>query len=205
MTTADHVLTAIGKTLLKTPAVYRYTELLPRTFLATTGIRSWSHEYIFSKEPVRRMIIAMVTNQAYLGTNRTKHFHYQKFNLSQIVVYRNGQPIVGTPVLTTFNHRIYFNTLEALDFLDKGGHGITLENYPNHFVLAFDLTSTQEASHDSIHPELTNCSISVQLTFDGALATNVETLFLAEKSSTFYVNSERKVTKNSIITYLTDG
>ena len=62
MTRADQVLTAIEKTLLKTPAVYHYTEVLPRTFLATTGIRSWSHEDIFSKEPVRRMIIAMATN-----------------------------------------------------------------------------------------------------------------------------------------------
>ena len=205
MTIADHVWTAIEKTLRKTPAVYRYTEVLPRTFLATTGIRSWSHEDIFSKEPVRRMIIAMETNQAYLGTNRTNPFHYQNFNLSQIVVYRNGQHIVVTPVSTTFNHRIYFYTLEALDFLDKDGHGITLENYPNHFIRAFDLTSTKESSHDFIRPELTNCSISVQLRFDGALAANVEILFLGEKSSTFYVNSERRVTKNSIITYPTDG
>ena len=82
--------------------------------------------------------------------------------------------LVGIPVSTTFNHRIYFNTLEDLDFLDKGVHGSTLDNYPNHFILAFDLTSTQEASHDFIHPELTNCSNSVQLTFDGALADNVE-------------------------------
>ena len=205
ITIADHVLTAIEKTLLKTPAVYRYTEVLSRTFLATTGIISWSHEDIFSKEPVRRVVIATATNQAYLGTNRTNPFHYQKFNLSQIVVYRNGQPIVGTPVSTTFNYRLYFNTLEVLDFLDKGGHGITLDDYPNHFNVAFDLTSTQEASHDFIHPELTNCSISVQLTFDGALAANVEILFLGERSSTFYVNSERKVRKNSIITYPTDG
>ena len=161
MTIADHVLTAIEKTLLMTPAVYRYTEVLPRTFLATTGKRSWSHEDIFLKEPVRRMIIVMATNQAYLRTNRTNPFHYQKFNLSQIVVYRNGQPIVGTPVSKTFNHCIYFITLEALDFLDKGGHGKTLEIYPNHFILAFDWTSTQEASHDFIHPEHTNCSISV--------------------------------------------
>ena len=88
------------------------------------------------------MIIAMATNQAYLGTNCTNPFHYLKFNLSQIVVYRNGQLIVGTLVSTTFNHRIYFNTLETLDFLDKGGHGITLDNYPNHFILVFNLTST---------------------------------------------------------------
>ena len=63
----------------------------------------------------------MATNQGYLGINRTNPFHYQKFNLSQIVVYRNGQPIIGTPVSTTFNLRIYLNTLEARDFLTKLG------------------------------------------------------------------------------------
>ena len=79
MTIADHVLTAIEKTLLKTTAVHRYTEVFPRTFLATTGIRSWSKWDIFSKELLRRKIITMAINQAYLGTNRTNLFHYQKF------------------------------------------------------------------------------------------------------------------------------
>ena len=145
----------------------------------------------------------MATNQAYLGTNSTNPFHYQKFNLSQIFVYRNSQPIVGTQQL--FNHHIYINTLEALDFLDKDWHDITLDNYPNHFIVAFDLTSTPETSHDFIHPELTKCPILVPLIFDGALAANVEILFLGERSSRFCVNSEQKVTQNSIITYPTNG
>ena len=37
MTVADHVLTAIEKSLLKTPDVYRYAEVLQRICLATTG------------------------------------------------------------------------------------------------------------------------------------------------------------------------
>ena len=102
MTVADLVLAAIDIILLKTPAVYRYTKVLARTSLATTGIKSWSHDDIFSKEPVRRMVIAIATNQAYLGTNCTNPFHCHKLNLSQIVVYRNGRPIVETPVSTNF-------------------------------------------------------------------------------------------------------
>ena len=121
------------------------------------------------------------------------------------MIYRNRLPVVGTPISTTSDQRVYFNTLEALDFLDKGGHGIPLADYPNHFILAFDLTSTQEASHDFIHPELTNCSISVELSFGTPLGDNVEILFLGERNSTFYFNSERKVTKNSVITYLVHG
>ena len=199
MTVTDHVLSAIEKTLLKTPAVYRYTEVLPRTFLALDGIRSWSQEDIFSKEPVRRMIIAMSTNQSYLGTNRTNPFHYQKFNLNEIVIYRNGLLVVGTPISTTSDKRVYFNTLEALDFLDKGDHGIPLADYPNHFILAFDLTSTQEASHDFIHPELTICSISVDLTFGTPLGDNVEILFLWERSSTFMLTLNETLQKTRLL------
>ena len=132
-------------------AIQKYCHQL---FLAPTGKKSWSHEDNFSKERVRCMIIAMATNQAYLRINRTNPFHYQKFNLSQFVVYRNGQPIDGTSDSTTLNHHIYFNTLEALNFLDKVGHGIPLDDYTNHLILAFDLTATQQASHDFIHPEL---------------------------------------------------
>ena len=91
-----------------------------------------------------------------------------------------------------FNHRIYFNTLEALAFLDKCGHGINLDNYPNRFVLVIDLTSTQESSHVFIHLELTNCSISGQLKFDGALAANVEILFLVKEAQNFMlIRNER--------------
>ena len=176
MTVPDFVLSSIEKTLLKTPAIYNYIEVLPRTFLATTGVQSWRQEDVFAKEPVRRMILAMSSNTAYLGTNRTNPFHYQKFQLNEIIVYRNGLPIAGTPVSTTDNKRIYYNTLEALDFVFNNSHGISLANYHNHYIMEFDLTSTQEASHDFIHPELTNCTISVKLKFDAPLGENVELL-----------------------------
>ena len=78
MTVTDFMLSSIEKTLSKTPAIYNCIEVLPKTFLATTGV-SWRQEDLFAKEPVRRMILAMSSNTAYLGTNRTNPFHYQKF------------------------------------------------------------------------------------------------------------------------------
>ena len=66
--------------------------------------------------------------------------------------------------------------------------------------MAFDLTSTQEASHDFIHPELTNCTISLELKFDTGLGNNVELLFMGERASTVYVRSDRKSTKNTLMT-----
>ena len=199
MTVTDFVLSSIEKTLLKTPAIYNYIEVLPRTFLATTGVQSWRQEDNFAKEPVRRMILAMSSNTAYLGANRTNPFHYQKFQLNEIIVYRNGLPIAGTPVSTTDNKRIYYNTLEALDFVFNNSHRINSANYHNHYITAFDLTSTQEASYDFIHPELTNCTISVELKFDAPLGENVELLFMGERASTVYVRSDRKIAKNTLM------
>ena len=59
MTVSDNVVGAIEKTLLKTPAMYRYNEVITKTFLATSGQRSWKHEDIFTKEPIRRLIVAL--------------------------------------------------------------------------------------------------------------------------------------------------
>ena len=59
-------LSPIEKKLLKTPADYRSNEVLPRTFRANRGVHSWIREDVFSKEPVRRMVIAMSSNLAYL-------------------------------------------------------------------------------------------------------------------------------------------
>ena len=66
--------------------------------------------------------------------------------------------------------------------------------------MAFDLMSTQEASHDFIQPELTNCTISVELKFDAGLGNKVKFLIMGERTSTVYVRSDRKITKNTLMT-----
>ena len=89
--------------------------------------------------------------------------------------------------------------MEALDFVFSNSHGISLANYHNQYIMAFDLTSTQEASHDFIHPELTNCTILVELKFNAPLGKNVKLLFMEEHASTVYVHSDRKIAKNILM------
>ena len=66
--------------------------------------------------------------------------------------------------------------------------------------MVFDHTSTQQASHDFIHPEVTNCTISIELKFSAALPSNIEIFFIGEKGSTIFIDSARKVSKNHILT-----
>ena len=75
-----------------------------------------------------------------------------------------------------------------------------LSDYPKHFITVCGLTSTQKASPDFIHPELTNCSISFELKFSAALPTKIEILIIGEKASTIFVDTARRVSKYHILT-----
>ena len=134
MTLNDTVVSAIEKTLLSSPASYFYLETLTKTFLASTGLHSWKQEDIFAREPIRRLAICLNTNEAFLGNNRLNPFHFQKVNLEQIYVYRNGLPVADSPISTADDKRLYFNTISYLAYIDNG-HGISLTDYPNHFIM----------------------------------------------------------------------
>ena len=111
MTLAD--LSAIESTLLKTPAKCPYQGEIIKTFLATADQRSWQKEDSFAREPMREIIIAMNTNNAFLGTNRTSPFHYQKFGLEQIALRRNSLQPASTCFSTEDHKRLFFNTFSA--------------------------------------------------------------------------------------------
>ena len=139
--------------MLKSPAMYRYNEVIAKTFPASNGQVSWKHEDLFMKEPIRRLAIAMNTNTAFVGNRVQNPFWNQKFDLSEITVYRNDLPIPGTPTSTIDDKRVYFSSLGSLAFIENG-HGIPLKEFRNHYILVFDLTSTWEASRVFLHPEL---------------------------------------------------
>ena len=134
----------------------------------------------------------------FAGNHRENPFWYQKFDLTEITVCRNGLPIAGTPMATVDNKRSYFNSLGSLAYIENG-HGIPLNEFVNHYVMVFDLTSTQEASHDFLHPEFTNASNSLELKFGTALRNNIEIFLLGEKASSIYINSDRNVSKNTLL------
>ena len=174
-------------------------ETITKTFLDSTGLQSWKQEDVFSREPIQRLAICPNTNEAFSGSKQLNPFQFRKFNLEQICIYRNGFPVADSPINTTDDKRLYFITMSDLAYIDNG-HGIKLSEYPSHFIMVFDLTSTQQASHDFIHPELTNCSISIELKFSVALPRNIEIFIFGTKASTIFIDSARKVSKKHILT-----
>ena len=192
---------AIETPLAKATAQYRYTEIIPRAFLIGQNSQSLDQEKVFSGQPFRRFILTMSSNAGFVGAKTTNPIHYQKIGLRSITVYRNGHPTAGTPLETDTDKNIYMNSIGALAFQEHG-HGFSFnmhfsfKEYANHYLLVFDLTSTHQAAHDYLHPELTSASISISLRFDTALEQIKEVLLLDETASTIYTNNSRKVSRN---------
>ena len=188
--------------MTKSPAVYPYIESLNKSFIIQAGQNCFVKENIFGTEPVRRLTLCMVRNKFFReSTIECTPFQYKKFQLSKIEIQRgNGDPIAGTPIDTTQNTRLFYNTICALGFT-KGGNGIEMNDFEeNHYFLVFDLTSSREASKAfTLFPELTGAGITLKLSFTEALTHTVELFLVGERFSQIFIDPTRNISKNSLI------
>ena len=196
----DSVKLSIEKALVKSDAIYPYIESLNKSFIIQAGQNCFIKENVFGTEPIRRLTLCMVKNSLFRSTplNETP-FSYQKFCLQRVEIQRgNGVPLAGTPLDTTNNVRLYYNTITALGF-NKKSNGIKLEDYEqNHFFLVFDLTSTEEASKNlTLFPEFTGSSLTLKLYFEKALDHAIELFLIGERFSQVFIDSSRNIKKNN--------
>lgn len=194
MTVSESSYKAITATLSsKNQARYVYPEITEKTFIIPQNQNQFIKENIFNNDPIRRLAIAMNTNTAFAGSLDTNPYFYKKFGLREVKIFRGGIPIVTQK--TSSNVFPYFNTIKSLNF-SSDGPNIPLSDYENHFIMVFDLTSTQEASTEIYYPELVGSNIRIELYFDKATEESVEVLFLGEKLTTILIDNQGKVLKD---------
>ena len=116
-----------------------------KTFLASLQWTNWDQELILNGESIRRFASAMTLNKAPFGSKDENPCQSQKFNLGSIKLSRSGFSIASTPLQADNDKKLYLISLEALAFKTHS-HGVPFADFPNHYVLAFDQTSTQKTS-----------------------------------------------------------
>ena len=86
-----------------------------KIFAKTSIIPGKQHQLIqenmFNTAPVRRIATATNTNSAFTGSYTEDPFWYQQFDLRQIRILREGQPIVD--FVAADNCRLYVTTMKA--------------------------------------------------------------------------------------------
>ena len=135
----------------------------------------------------------MTTNSAFTRSYTENPFWYQKFDLRQIRILRGGQPILDFDVADKC--RLYVTTMKARNFQDDI-LSIPIDNFKDHYVLVFDLTSMQDATENCHYPDLVGEPLRLELNFTFPLEHVTELTVLGERMSSVAVVKFGVVGKN---------
>ena len=175
------------------PVEYNYLETLAKTFTIPARQNQFIQEDIFNNAPIRRVAIAMNTNSAFTGSFTEKPFRYQQFDLRQIRILRGGQPIVDFD--TADKCRLYVTTMKAMNFRDDVS-SVPNDDFKDHYVLVFDLTSMQDATENCHYPKPVGEPLRLELNFNNPLENITELIVLGERMSSVAVDRFGVVGKN---------
>ena len=172
---------------------FNYLETLAKNFIIPARQNQFIQENIFNNAPVRRIAFAMNTNSAFTGSYTENPFWYQQFEIRQIIILRGGQPIVDFDAAD--NCRLYVTTMKAMNFQDDFP-SIPIENFKDHYVLVFDLTSMQDATENCHYPELVGEPLRLELNFTFPLEHVTDLIVLGERMSSDAVDKFGVIGKN---------
>ena len=182
--------------LVCAPVEYNYMETLAKTFIIPARQNQFIQENIFNNAPIRRIAIAMNSNSAFTGSFAENPFLYQQFLLRDFCLrfcLRGGQPMVHHD--TTDNCRLYVRTMKAMNFQDDIP-SIPVDDFKDHYVLVFHLTSMQDATEHCHYPELIGEPLRLELYFSSPLEKVTEVILLGERISSVAVDNFGVVGKN---------
>ena len=162
------------------PVEYNYLETLAKTFITLARQNQFIQENIFNNAPIRRFAIAMNTNSVFTGSFTENPFWYQQFDLKQLRILRGGQPILDFD--TADNFRLYVTTMKTMNFQDDIP-SIPIDDFKDHYVLVFDLTSMQDGTEICHYPELVGEPLRLELNFTFPLEHVTELIVLKERMS----------------------
>ena len=175
------------------PVQHKYLETLAKKLITPARQNQFTQENTFNNAPIRRVAIAINTNSAFTGSFTENPFWYQQFDLRQIGILRGGQPFVDFD--TADNCRLYVTTMKAMNFQDDIP-SISIDDFNDHYVLVFDLTSMQDATKNCHYPELAVEPLRLELNFTQPLENVTELIVLGERMSSIAVDKFGVVGKN---------
>ena len=108
----------------------------------------------------------MDTSSAFKGSHTKNPFWYQQFDLRQLIIPRGGQLIVDFDAVDSC--RLDVTTMKTMNFQDDIS-SIPIDNFKDHYVLVFDLTSMQDATENFYYPELVGEPLRLELNFTFAV------------------------------------
>ena len=168
-------------------------ETIARTFIIPSRQNQFIQENVFNNAPIRRIAVAMNTKLAVAGSFYENPFNYQQFHLRELRIIRGGRAIISLD--TTSPCRPYVTTMKAMKF-NEDFPALPMEDFQNHYILVFDLTSLQDAAEHLHYPELSGESLRLEMFFQFPLEQVTEVIVLVERLSNIKIDKFGTVAKN---------
>jgi hypothetical protein len=192
------VFLAHAKALETSNAKYPIHRVVCKSFQVPRGFFDVTHEKLFSGQLPSRLVIGLVSNEAYNGTKSKNPFNFQNYKLNEINVYLDGQQQQAIRPLKpnyTSGHYIssYLSLFSGTGKINRDdGNFVNRDEYANGYTLyAFDLSpDLAEDDHFNLARE---GSLRVDLKFEDALPEAVTVVCYAEFENVIEIDRNRNV------------
>ena len=108
-------------------------------------------------------------------------------------IIRGGRATISLD--TTSPCRTCVTTMKAMQF-NEDFPALPMEDFQNHYILVFDLTSLQDATEHLHYPELSVESLRLEMFFQFPLEQVTEVIVLGESLSNIHIDKLGTVAKN---------
>ena len=167
-----------------------YKRQVCKSFTIPQNYLDVSHEKLFSGQLPTRVVIGLVSNQAFSGHAERNPFNFQHFGLNEIGLYLDGQQQYALkPMQPDYENGQYIRDRKICK---EEGLYTTREDYANGYALyAFDLTA--DLGEDDHFSLLRQGSMRLGLKFAAALPATVTVVAYAEFENVIEVDRDRNV------------
>ena len=188
------IILAHNQALSKTPAIYPFWRSDIKSFTIPTGGQTFMIDNIYHGNVPSRIVIPMVSNDAYSGDMKKNPFNFLHKNVNYLEISVDGSAVPHRALKPSFSTEDYlpsYFTLMDSDYHHKKGIIISAEEYPEGYSLfLFDL---QSYLNEDIMTNISKGHVRLNLRFEKGLDEPINILVYAKFPDIVTIDQSRQV------------
>ncbi|MEE8289663.1 MAG: hypothetical protein V3R25_09650, partial [Nitrosomonadaceae bacterium] len=172
-----------------------------KTYTFAQGLQNINvRNSITGRDIPNRVVVAMVSNTAYIGSKPLNPFNFKHYNMISADITVDSKSVFGKPLTLDIASgqymQAYWTSMSGLgyNFRDDGCY-LTRNEFDNgNFFICADLSST--LCNGQYDDPVQSGNLDIDLKFSAALPETVNVIVYMEFSNTISINSSRRAVKN---------